>query len=103
MHSDAITATHPSGLEVLIDRLAVLPDYRHQHISSYSMEHVFLDIQNTAARNNMSVNRILALVPLEQQPWMESKLEARGFRTVDKTVKCIRAAVSYYHAVLTLS
>lgn len=91
-----------SVLDALIDKAVVLPEYRHQHICSSSMEQVFADIQHTATQNNVSVSQILALVPLQQQSWIDMKLEARGFSTADKTVQCLRADVPYYHAILSI-
>jgi hypothetical protein len=86
----------------LIDRMALLPGYRNQHISSSSIEYIFADIHNTAARSAVAVSHILALVPLHS--WMDSKLEAKGFslNTCEQTVQCMRADVPYCHAVLTL-
>jgi hypothetical protein len=90
-----------SSAAALVDRIALLPDYRNQHLSSSSIEHIFADIHNTAANSHVSVTRILALVPV--QSWLDSKLEAKGFNTTDSnTIQCVRADVPYYHAVLTL-
>mmetsp|Transcript_26006 Transcript_26006/g.48850 ORF Transcript_26006/g.48850 Transcript_26006/m.48850 type:complete len:211 (+) Transcript_26006:111-743(+) len=90
----------PACSSAVVDRMAVLSDFRGQGVTSSSVDHIFTDIRNVTERNGAPVSFVIALVP--ENSWMESKLAEKGFDVTDKTVQCVRGGVSYCNGVLTL-
>lgn len=91
-----LPCARPCPDTALIDRLALLPDYRKQNVSDSSIHSVYKDIYNVSSQLGYNVT-ILSQIP--QGSWLQSKVEARGF-DVSNTCFSIRNGVTYVNARL---
>lgn len=66
---------------ILIDRCAVLPAFRKQALLKNTVNHVMNDIYKVCSFHNISMYRILLLIP--KHTWLSEKLISIGHTFID--------------------
>lgn len=91
----------------IVDRVAVMPAFRGQGITTASLEYIFTDIGNSVRSSGVVVTQFIFTLPLNSESKcvsedVETILERKGFDLSDKTVQYVSNGVAYYHGILNL-